>query len=180
MNEYFYNSETFEYIGTGECQIDPLETEKAGAFVWLVSANATLAELPEEKEGYARVFDIYTKNWKYIEDYRGYEYWLSTDTWEDQPKIMKKLGPLPEGAVLEQPVKTTEEILNENWKSFRSIRNQKLNETDYLILNDYPISEELLSKIKIYRQELRDMPSKSGAPWDGGFEETPWPIKPEI
>ena len=29
-----------------------------------------------------------------------------------------------------------------------------------------------------YRQKLRDLPKEDGAPWDGGGEETPWPINP--
>ena len=34
------------------------------------------------------------------------------------------------------------------------------------------------NELIIYRQELRNLPSKEGFPWDGGGELTPWPIKP--
>ena len=30
-----------------------------------------------------------------------------------------------------------------------------------------------------YAQALCDLPQQPGAPWDGGGDETPWPVKPE-
>ena len=46
------------------------------------------------------------------------------------------------------------------------------------LLPDYPISADALVQAKAYRTALRDLPDQPGAPWDGGGELTPWPIKP--
>ena len=42
----------------------------------------------------------------------------------------------------------------------RKWRNEKLQETDYVVLSDVKISEERLTVIKNYRQELRDFVNK--------------------
>lgn len=54
-------------------------------------------------------------------------------------------------------------------------RNILLNESDYLMMVDYPISDEKKQEIKIYRQALRDIPQQDGFP-----ENTVWPDKPAI
>ncbi len=41
-------------------------------------------------------------------------------------------------------------------KRARNIRNELLNRTDRYLLVDFPISDEQLEIIKLYRQELRD------------------------
>ena len=52
-------------------------------------------------------------------------------------------------------------------------RERLLKETDYLVLPDYPISEERLAEIKVYRQALRDITLQ-----EGYFENVIWPTKP--
>lgn len=47
----------------------------------------------------------------------------------------------------------------EKLEQVRSKRDDLLAKTDKFMLADYPISEEDLDKIKLYRQELRDLPS---------------------
>jgi len=42
----------------------------------------------------------------------------------------------------------------------RRKRNELLQKTDYLMLNDIDIDEEYLNKVKLYRQELRDFMNK--------------------
>ena len=42
----------------------------------------------------------------------------------------------------------------------RKLRNEKLQETDYVVLSDVLISEDRLTVIKNYRQELRDFVNK--------------------
>lgn len=66
------------------------------------------------------------------------------------------------------------------FEKLREVRDKKLEETDVYLIADYPISEENLELIKVYRQELRDLPEQEGAPWDGGGSETPWPVMPEV
>lgn len=52
-------------------------------------------------------------------------------------------------------------------------RNNLLEQTDYLMMSDYPIESDRLAKVKIYRQALRDIPEQSGFP-----RTITWPDKP--
>ena len=54
-------------------------------------------------------------------------------------------------------------------------RNNLLNDSDYLMMADYPISDEKKQEIKAYRQALRDIPQQDGFP-----ENIVWPDKPVI
>lgn len=62
----------------------------------------------------------------------------------------------------------------------REERDQRLQATDFLVLPDYPITSAKKELVVEYRQALRNLPSKPGAPWDGGGPLTPWPSFPEI
>ena len=66
------------------------------------------------------------------------------------------------------------------FKSLRAQRSTLLLATDKYLLLDYPISDNELAVIKAYRKELRDLPSREGAPWDGGGKDTPWPKAPSF
>lgn len=54
-------------------------------------------------------------------------------------------------------------------------RNNLLNDSDYLMMVDYPISDEKKQEIKVYRQALRDIPQQDGFP-----DNIVWPDKPTI
>lgn len=58
-------------------------------------------------------------------------------------------------------------------RNIRAIRDAKLSETDYLVVPDYPISEENLTEVKLYRQALRDVPEQAGFPKDVIWPEVP-------
>lgn len=62
--------------------------------------------------------------------------------------------------------------------NLRTERDRRLAATDYLLMPDYPISDEQRVVVQAYRQALRDLPAQPGAPWDGGGEGTPWPELP--
>ena len=62
--------------------------------------------------------------------------------------------------------------------NLRTERDRRLAATDYLLMPDYPISDDQRAVVQAYRQALRDLPAQSGAPWDGGGEATPWPDLP--
>lgn len=64
------------------------------------------------------------------------------------------------------------------FERLRSERDQRLAATDYLLMPDYPLSDDQRIILQVYRQALRDLPSQEGAPWDGGGEATPWPVMP--
>lgn len=75
----------------------------------------------------------------------------------------------------EPPVPTTEELA----ASVRAERNKRLALTDHLVMPDYPISQENLEEIKVYRQALRDIPQQQGFPWNGPDDPAcPWPVEP--
>ena len=57
--------------------------------------------------------------------------------------------------------------------SARQKRDRLIATTDYLVTPDYPISDDRLAKVKIYRQALRDIPEQSGFP-----RTITWPEKP--
>lgn len=71
------------------------------------------------------------------------------------------------------PKKTEEQKLNELATAIRSKRNLLLAETDYLLMPDYPISEEYLKKVKEYRQQLRDLTEQENFPTKVAFPDLP-------
>ena len=71
------------------------------------------------------------------------------------------------------PKKSEEQKLNELASAIRSKRNSLLVETDYLLMPDYPISEEYLEKVKEYRQELRDITKQDEFPKNVTFPDFP-------
>ena len=71
------------------------------------------------------------------------------------------------------PKKTEKQKLNELATTIRSKRNSLLAETDYLLMNDYPISDEDLAIIKNYRQELRDLTKQENFPTSVVFPDFP-------
>lgn len=71
------------------------------------------------------------------------------------------------------PKKTEEQKLNELATTIRYKRNSLLAETDYLLMNDYPITDEDLARIKKYRQELRDLTKQENFPKNVVFPNLP-------
>ena len=57
----------------------------------------------------------------------------------------------------------------------REKRNQLLADTDYLVVPDYPVSDQKKEEIKAYRQLLRDISAQPGFP-----RNIEWPVKPVI
>ena len=62
----------------------------------------------------------------------------------------------------------------------RAERDRRIAATDYLLMPDYPLAENSRAAVQSYRQALRDLPTKEGAPWDGGGDATPWPAMPVV
>ena len=73
------------------------------------------------------------------------------------------------------PEKPPEEKLAETEEEVRSKRDRLIADTDYLLMNDYPISEEDLAVVKAYRTALRDVPQQEGFPY-----EVVWPEVPSV
>ena len=66
------------------------------------------------------------------------------------------------------------------FERLRAERDRRIAATDYLIMPDYPLAEDSRAAVQSYRQALRDLPTKEGAPWDGGGDATPWPAMPVV
>jgi len=60
-------------------------------------------------------------------------------------------------------------------------RDQKLRETDHLMIADWPISDSQRTEWKTYRTALRNLPSTASPSLDenGNLTGVEWPIKPE-
>lgn len=118
MNVYKYDQQTKEYTGVEPAMLDPLESQQQGKEVYLLPANATF-EKPNLQEGFASVWN---GKWENIEDNRGKEYWLDTDTFGTPAKTMKELGAFPANAVFTAPVKALDELKADKINKFKSIR----------------------------------------------------------
>lgn len=55
----------------------------------------------------------------------------------------------------------------------RAERDKLLTETDFMMMPDYPLSDEKRQAVSAYRQSLRDIPEQSGFP-----RQINWPLKP--
>lgn len=119
MQVYKYDEKTKEYIGTEQALINPLESELQGKTIYLLPANATF-EKPNLQDGFASVFN--GTQWENIEDNRGKEYWLDTDTFGTPAKTMKDLGAFPANAVFTAPAKTIEQLKQDKLLEFKNIR----------------------------------------------------------
>ena len=122
MQVYKYDEQTKEYIGTEQALIDPLETELQGKTIYLLPANATF-ENPNLQDGFASVFDGTQR--ENIEDNRGKEYWLDTDTFGTPAKTMKDLGAFPANAVFTAPAKTLDELKQDKILELKTIRDNE-------------------------------------------------------
>ena len=119
MQVYKYDEKTKEYLGKAEAFLDPLETELQGKTIYLLPANATF-ENPNLQDGFASVWN--GTQWENIEDNRGKEYWLDTDTFGTPAKTMKDLGAFPANAVFTAPQKTLEQLKADKINELKTIR----------------------------------------------------------
>ena len=93
-----------------------------GKTIYLLPANATF-ENPNLQDGFASVFD--GTQWENIEDNRGKEYWLDTDTFGTPAKTMKDLGAFPANAVFTAPAKTLDELKQDKILELKTIRDNE-------------------------------------------------------
>lgn len=118
--------------------------------------------------------------------YKGKQYdWLSgirKDIWETDRMVFgewdeetkKHFGVtevnIPEPEV--PPYVPTDEELAER---IRRDRDEKLEETDFFVMPDYPSDPKDLEEVKTYRQALRDITKQRGFP-----KEVTWPEPPSV
>ena len=95
------------------------------------------------------------------------------ELWEEEKARLEQAAAEAEAARLAEY--NSEEA---RFERLRAERDRRLTATDYLLMPDYPLSDDQRTILQVYRQALRDLPSQEGAPWDGGGESTPWPDLP--
>lgn len=164
---YCYNADGY-YTHTEYCTVDPLESATQGHDVFVLPANACL-DAPVIANGC--VAQRVNGAWVDVENHVG-----ETGFINGVPTTIKEYGHLPEGWSLTPPSPTEEQL----FVTLRASRDARLAATDKYMLVDYPITEEALAQVKIYRAALRALPDQAGAPWDGGGDETPWPELPSV
>ena len=61
----------------------------------------------------------------------------------------------------------------------RAVRDNLLARTDYLLMQDYPLSTTDRTAVEAYRKELRDITKNPSFPWTGTpVKNIPWPKNP--
>lgn len=158
MNVYKYDELTKEYIGTEQALIDPLETKKQSKEIYLLPANATF-EQPNLQDGFASVFN--GTQWENIEDNRGKEYWLDTDTFGTSAKTIKELGAFPTNAVFTAPAKTLEQLKADKIAELKTERDSKEIQPIEYNGNLYDYDEKARDRINVAIAALGDTGSIS-------------------
>ena len=96
--------------------------------------------------------------------------WIPYTTSEDDTGLGKEIWDNRDNLDIAEYEGLSDEILA---NQIRAKRDSLLEQTDYLVTSDYPINDDRLAKIKIYRQALRDISEQSGFP-----RSITWPEKP--
>lgn len=94
--------------------------------------------------------------------------------WREK-QINDNSGNLIAITIEEIPQPTEEEIAEQKAQSVRAQRDHLLSQTDYLVSGDYPLSDDDLAAVKVYRQALRDVPAQDGFP-----DSVVWPELPQV
>ena len=101
-----------------------------------------------------------------------FPFYVSLENWDSSEVYQYIRGKYDAGELIpDEP----EIDWNQVASDLRFERNRRLNDTDYLMQPDYPISEETRTSLKAYRQALRDITSQEGFP-----KEVVWPEKPTV
>lgn len=119
------------------------DPKTAGRFP--LPSHATFAVPPETEAPYVAHWN--GSEWEQVEDHRkhldstgtpsgGTPYWLPSegDNYYSEPRYMKVLGPLPEGAVTTRPEKTAAELQKEELEEAVRTSRETLDSTDYRII----------------------------------------------
>ena len=142
MIAYAYNEDNKLYIGTQECQIDPLESKLAGHDIYLLPANCTWIEPLPEKENYNIKWN--GSSWEY----------------EEIP-----VPPEPEPTPEPEPP-TIDEVKLAKINELKVIRDRKEVENVYIDgLGMFDYDDKSRDRLSIARQSLEDNPSIESIMW---------------
>ena len=142
MFAYAYNEEDKYYVGTQECQLDPLESKMAGHDIWLLPANCTWIEPLPDKEGFRNKWN--GESWEYEE--------IPVDPEPPTP-------PEPEPPTLD-------EVKIRKINELKIIRDTKEVENVYIDgLGMFDYDDKSRDRLAIARQSLEDNPSIESIMW---------------
>ena len=141
---YLFDFKTKEYT----CEKNALDD-----FGNIVTYANSTEIVPKIEDGFASCFDKETQTWTNIEDHRGKEGFVATESIK-----IKELGALPAGFSLEQAerVKTDDELREE----IKSQRDMLLKESDFSQMIDAPLTAEQKKAWASYRKTLRELPQQ--------------------
>lgn len=92
---------------------------------------------------------------------------------------VKEVEPTSDGTRVFQIVETSFQSEDYLSKKARIMRDELISSTDYLVLPDYPISDDERALVFAYRQALRDVPQQDGFPTSISWPEKPSFLKSE-
>lgn len=150
-----YDLKNGEYKGTQEAQKRP-----NGEFITDVVGAVTQAPPSVGEKQAARWTG---SEWEVVEDHRqtrdkggvieedsGTPYWLPGDTWQTPARYLTELGPLPDGALLERPAKTAEEIAADTLATAKNVRAQAVSRilvtVDGMVFDGNEIAQERMAR----------------------------------
>lgn len=147
---YKYDPTTMELTGSKPAQRRPNGQPITDVL------NSTTVEPPLLEDKQQAVWN--GESWDVVEDHRkrpgvggsGTPYWLPGDAWNTPARYMTELGQLPEGALLEAPAKTDEEVAGEELaqaKAERASAVSKITVTvDGMVFDGDETSQERMSR----------------------------------
>lgn len=155
---YHYDPDTKEYTATTMAVLDP-EEKKRGREIPLVPGHATLEKPLPAPAGMVNVLNGESDTWELVEDHRGETYWLPSG---ESVKVTE-LGPVDAAWLKQKP----EPELNDVLARVRAVRNGMLAESDWTQMPDAPLTISERNAWKECRNDLRDIPERLMAAWDG-------------
>lgn len=147
---YKYDPTTKEYTGSRPAQKRPNGQPITDVL------HATTVEPPFLEDKQQAVWD--GTAWDVVEDHRkkpsvegsGTPYWLPGDAWNTPARYMTELGPLPEGALLEAPAKTAEELAAETLAQAKAERTDAVSKItvtiDGMVFDGDEIAQERMAR----------------------------------
>lgn len=118
--------------------------------------HATTVEPPLLEDKQQAVWN--GESWDVVEDHRkkpsvegsGTPYWLPGDSWNTPARYMTELGPMPEGALLEAPAKTDDELAAEELAQAKAERADAVSRitvtVDGMVFDGDEVSQERMSR----------------------------------
>lgn len=155
MKLYTYDLKTGEFTGEMEAHKRPNGQDIVDVI------GATVQQPPQTGEKQAARWT--GEGWELVEDHRqtrdkggvivegsGTAYWLPGDTWQTPARYLTELGPLPEGALLERPAKTAEEIAADTLATAKNVRAQAVSRilvtVDGMVFDGNEVAQERMAR----------------------------------